>query len=48
MGVEGAEKLLPPCTLRSEAGIYPICPEGPRFCGVKVWKKSFEELTREY
>jgi flavin-dependent thymidylate synthase len=48
MGVEGAEKLLPPCTLRSEAGIHPICPEGPRFCGVKVWKKSFEELTREY
>ncbi len=47
-GIEGADKLLPPCTLRSEAGIHPICPEGPRFCGVKVWKKSFEELRRDY
>jgi thymidylate synthase ThyX len=47
-GVRGAEKLLPPCSLRSEAGINPICPEGSRFCGVKVWKQSFEELKREY
>ncbi len=47
-GVRGADKLLPPCTLRSNAKINPICPEGPRFCGVKVWKQSFEELKREY
>jgi len=46
--VAGAEKLLPPCALRSEAGINPICPEGSRFCGVKVWKQSFEELKRDY
>lgn len=47
-GVRGADKLLPPCALRSQNGIFPTCPEGPRFCGVKVWKKSFEELKREY
>ncbi len=47
-GVKGTEKLLPPCSLRNEAGIHPICPEGSRFCGVKVWKQSFEELKREY
>jgi len=47
-GVSGADKLLPPCSLRSQNGIFPTCPEGPRFCGVKVWKKSFEELKREY
>lgn len=47
-GVRGADKLLPPCALRSEAKIYPTCPEGNRFCGVKVWKIGFEELRREY
>jgi len=47
-GVRGADRLLPPCSLRSEAGINPICPEGSRFCGVKVWKQSFEELKRDY
>ena len=47
-GVRGADKLLPPCTLRAENGIFPTCPEGPRFCGVKVWKIPFEELKREY
>ena len=29
--------LLPPCGLRHGAGVHPACPEGPRFCGVKVW-----------
>lgn len=47
-GVRGADKLLAPCALRSKAGIYPICPEGSRFCGVKVWKIAFDELKREY
>ena len=47
-GVRGADKLLPPCTLRAENGIFPTCPEGPRFCGVKVWKIPFEGLKREY
>lgn len=30
--------LLPPCTLREMAGALPLCPEGERFCGVKVWR----------
>jgi thymidylate synthase ThyX len=43
-GVRGATKFLPPCSIRSDAGIFPICPEGPRFCGTKVWKKDFDEI----
>ncbi len=38
--------LLPPCGLRSLAGVRPICPEGERFCGVPVWKKPVEEFER--
>jgi thymidylate synthase ThyX len=38
--------LLPPCTLRSMAGAKPICPEGPRYCGVLVWKKDPSEYER--
>jgi len=30
--------LVPPCVLRNRAGVRPICPEGPRFCGIKEWK----------
>jgi thymidylate synthase ThyX len=30
--------LLPPCGLRADAGARPVCPEGPRFCGVPVWR----------
>ena len=33
-----ARYLLPPCGLRDLAGQRPVCPEGPRFCGVPVWK----------
>lgn len=44
LGVTCADKFLPPCTVRSSSDIYPICPEGARFCGIKVWKKSFEEI----
>ncbi|MFZ5469774.1 MAG: FAD-dependent thymidylate synthase [Myxococcota bacterium] len=36
----------PPCTLRKEAGITPFCPEGPRFCGVPVWKMDLPEFRR--
>jgi thymidylate synthase ThyX len=36
----------PPCTLRLQAGITPFCPEGPRFCGVPVWKQELEEYRR--
>ena len=47
MKIEGAEKFLPPCTVRKEMKIHPICPEGDHFCGVKVWKLDFEDYTRE-
>jgi len=30
--------LLPPCGLRDLAGTKPVCPEGDRYCGVKVWR----------
>ncbi len=45
-GVKAADKFLPPCALRFEEGIKPVCPEGERFCGVKVWKMEFEEYER--
>lgn len=38
--------LLPPCGLRERAGQSPICPEGDRFCGVKVWRLPRSELLR--
>ncbi len=38
--------LLPPCGMRQLSGHTPICPEGDRFCGVPVWKKSIEEYHR--
>ncbi len=38
--------LLPPCTLRNMAGARPICPEGERYCGVKVWRLSLPEYQR--
>jgi len=45
-GVKAADKFMPPCTLRYEEGIKPVCPEGERFCGVKVWKMDFDEYER--
>ncbi len=38
--------LLPPCTARSMAGVRPVCPEGERYCGVKVWKIDLTEYER--
>jgi thymidylate synthase ThyX len=38
--------LLPPCTIRDLAGTRPTCPEGDRFCGLKVWKMDIEEFER--
>jgi thymidylate synthase ThyX len=35
-----------PCMLRKQAGITPFCPEGPRYCGVPVWKMQLEEFQR--
>jgi len=44
--IEGANEFLPPCTVRAANKIYPICPEGSRFCGIKVWKLDFEDYKR--
>ncbi len=38
--------LLPPCTLRIMAGVKPICPEGDRYCGEKVWLLEPKEYSR--
>lgn len=35
-----------PCGLRREAKMRPLCPEGPRFCGVPVWKLEVERYQR--
>jgi thymidylate synthase ThyX len=39
-------QLGPPCLLRDRARAHPVCPEGPRFCGVVVWKQAPEEWRR--
>ena len=36
----------PPCTLRMRAKITPFCPEGPRYCGVPVWKLEPSQYER--
>ncbi|MCS7228512.1 MAG: FAD-dependent thymidylate synthase [Candidatus Kryptonium sp.] len=41
-----AKFLLPPCSIRDLANVKPTCPEGPRFCGVKVWKLKLNEYSR--
>jgi thymidylate synthase ThyX len=41
-----ARHLAPPCTLRREAGVTPFCPEGPRFCGLPVWRMELREFER--
>ncbi len=38
--------LLPPCGLRDRAGTRPICPEGDRYCGVKVWRLDIADYHR--
>ncbi|MBN8705155.1 MAG: FAD-dependent thymidylate synthase [Bacteroidetes bacterium] len=38
--------LLPPCSQRSMSGTRPICPEGDRFCGIKVWRLNREDYSR--
>jgi thymidylate synthase ThyX len=38
--------LMPPCTLRQEANVRPTCPEGPRFCGVPVWRLELDDFQR--
>ena len=38
--------LLPPCNLRQSGGLNPICPEGRRFCGERVWTFRPEDYRR--
>ncbi len=38
--------LLPPCSVRDLAGTQPLCPEGNRYCGIKVWKLDISEYER--
>ncbi|HZX49329.1 MAG TPA: FAD-dependent thymidylate synthase [Nitrospirota bacterium] len=38
--------LLPPCTSRDMAEVRPVCPEGERFCGVKVWRLKLRDYKR--
>jgi len=38
--------LLPPCTQRAQAAIRPVCPEGERYCGIKVWKMDLPDYER--
>ncbi|MEF3191934.1 MAG: FAD-dependent thymidylate synthase, partial [Campylobacterales bacterium] len=47
IGCGAIEEYLAPCHLRARFGHHPICPEGERFCGVKVWKLSFEAMARK-
>jgi thymidylate synthase ThyX len=38
--------LLPPCSVRLAAGVHPICPEGKRYCGVRVWDLDPADYSR--
>ena len=35
-----------PCDLRHAGGVKPPCPEGPRYCGVPVWRLEPEDRER--
>ena len=45
--IKGSEYFLPPCTVRANLGIRPICPEGDHYCGIKVWKLDFKDYNRD-
>jgi thymidylate synthase ThyX len=38
--------LAPPCSIRHAASQRPVCPEGTRFCGERVWTLELEDFTR--
>ena len=38
--------LQPPCTLRALGNERPFCPEGNRYCGVRVWRLELENYER--
>ena len=41
-----AAHLVAPCGLRKTAGATPYCPEGNRFCGVRVWELNLDQYAR--
>ncbi len=41
-----ARHLVAPCGLRKTAGASPYCPEGNRFCGVRVWEFGLDRYER--
>jgi len=41
-----ATHLAAPCALRKTAGASPYCPEGNRFCGVRVWEFGLDQYAR--
>jgi flavin-dependent thymidylate synthase len=41
-----AEHLTAPCGLRKTAGATPFCPEGNRYCGVRVWELPLAQYAR--
>jgi thymidylate synthase ThyX len=41
-----ARHLVAPCGLRKTAGASPYCPEGNRFCGVRVWEFGLDRYSR--
>ncbi len=38
--------LLPPCGLRVRTAARPVCPEGKRYCGERVWTYRLEDYRR--
>jgi thymidylate synthase ThyX len=38
--------LLPPCGLRARTRARPVCPEGRRYCGERVWTYDLDEYRR--
>jgi thymidylate synthase ThyX len=41
-----ARHLVAPCGLRKTAGATPYCPEGSRYCGVRVWELELDRYAR--
>jgi thymidylate synthase ThyX len=41
-----ATHLTAPCGLRKTAGATPYCPEGNRYCGVRVWELPVDRYAR--
>lgn len=37
-----------PCGLRHQSHIAPFCPEGERFCGVRIWDINIHDYPKRY